>query len=96
VIENKRENDIGVYGHGMKRNERPANQGKRLRQPNPTPRFLMTEKEVSAYYGFSVRQLQQWRYLGRGPLCRKFGTSCRYLRSDVEAFIEAALTVGGK
>lgn len=54
------------------------------------PGDLLTEKEASALLGLSPITLSNWRGAGKGPRYRKLGArSVRYMRADVEAFIEA-------
>lgn len=51
---------------------------------------LLTEREVSAIYGWSVKTLQQWRFSRRGPNYVKMSARhVRYRPEDVEAFLEA-------
>lgn len=54
------------------------------------PGDLLTDREVSALLGISTVTLCNWRSTGTGPRYRKIGKrAVRYLRADVEAFIEA-------
>lgn len=54
------------------------------------PGDLLTDREVSALLGISTVTLCNWRVTGKGPRYRKIGQrAVRYLRADVEAFIEA-------
>ena len=55
------------------------------------PGDLLTDREVSALLGISTVTLCNWRSTGKGGLrYRKIGDRVvRYLRADVEAFIEA-------
>lgn len=54
------------------------------------PGDLLTDREVSALLGISTVTLCNWRATGKGPRYRKIGQrAVRYLRADVEAFIEA-------
>ena len=55
------------------------------------PGDLLTDREVSALLGISTVTLCNWRCTGKGgPRYRKIGDRVvRYLRADVEAFIEA-------
>jgi predicted DNA-binding transcriptional regulator AlpA len=50
----------------------------------------MTEDEAANRFGLSVKTLQAWRYLGKGPKFVRFGRAVRYLPSDVDAFIRAS------
>lgn len=50
---------------------------------------LLTEKQIAALIGVSVRTLQSWRRRGAGPRSVKMGTRLvRYWRSDVLSWIE--------
>ena len=54
------------------------------------PGDLLSDREVSALLGISTVTLCNWRSTGKGPRYRKIGKRVvRYLRADVEAFIEA-------
>lgn len=46
----------------------------------------LTEKELAARWRVSVRTLQNWRWMGRGPRYLKIGARVLYARADVEAF----------
>jgi predicted DNA-binding transcriptional regulator AlpA len=49
------------------------------------------ELETAQWLGLSVATLRSWRHRGMGPNFVKFGRAVRYLRHDVEAFIETSL-----
>lgn len=49
-----------------------------------------TEAEAAEELGVSAAVLRSWRARGRGPRFRKFGRAVRYLRRDLDAFIEAS------
>ena len=49
----------------------------------------LTEKELAARWRVSVRTLQNWRWMGRGPRFLKIGARVLYPIGEVEAF-EAA------
>jgi predicted DNA-binding transcriptional regulator AlpA len=56
---------------------------------------FLTEQEVSAITGISVKTLQKWRLFGRGPKYLKVGgRAVRYAISDLEDWL-AACPVGG-
>jgi predicted DNA-binding transcriptional regulator AlpA len=56
-------------------------------------RFL-TEQQVAAQLGMSIKTLQRWRLLGQGPRFRKFGGAVRYSVADIEAWAEAVPSGG--
>jgi predicted DNA-binding transcriptional regulator AlpA len=58
-------------------------------------RFL-SEAEVEAEYGINRRSLQKWRLFNAGPRCRKFGTSVRYSRVELEEWISTLPCIGGR
>jgi len=57
-------------------------------------RFL-TEREVAAATGISVKTLQRWRLLSTGPVYRKLGGAVRYAETDLTSWIERAPIGGG-
>lgn len=65
----------------------PTVQGGRLSQELPA---LLSEQEVAAWLGVSVRTLRRWRLEhGYGPPIVRVGRFVRYRRGDVEAWIAA-------
>ena len=51
----------------------------------------LTTVEAGAFLGISPRTLEDWRLRGGGPVFRKLGRRLvRYVRDDLEAFIEDA------
>jgi hypothetical protein len=52
---------------------------------NPDPIYL-NQTQLGRRWGISVRSLERWRWLGRGPDYVKIGGSVRYRLSDVEAY----------
>jgi predicted DNA-binding transcriptional regulator AlpA len=58
-------------------------------------RFL-NEHEVANLMGIKVRTLQKWRQRDIGPRFRRLGKAIRYDLSDVESWIAAAPTGGGR
>jgi predicted DNA-binding transcriptional regulator AlpA len=48
----------------------------------------LTEKDLALQLGLSVATLRAWRFRKTGPRFIKFGRAVRYLRSDINAFIE--------
>jgi excisionase family DNA binding protein len=54
-----------------------------------TTRDILTTAEAAEYLAVPVRQLVQWRYLGRGPTYVKLVRSVRYRRADLDAWLEA-------
>lgn len=51
---------------------------------------LLTEREASDRLGLSVRTLQKWRLLGRGPGFLKLGQAVRYDPAELDAFVQSA------
>ena len=52
---------------------------------------LLTEREVSADYGFSVPWLRRARIERHGPAFLRIGRMIRYRRADIEAFLARQL-----
>jgi predicted DNA-binding transcriptional regulator AlpA len=50
---------------------------------------VMTEKQVSETFGFTVPYLRRARREKRGPRFLKLGKLVRYRRSDIEAYLSA-------
>lgn len=50
--------------------------------------WVLTEREASERLGLSVRTLQKWRLLGRGPRYLKLGQAVRYDPDDLDAFLQ--------
>jgi predicted DNA-binding transcriptional regulator AlpA len=53
------------------------------------PQEVMTERQVSELFGFSVPYLRRARRERRGPRFLKLGKLVRYRRADVEAYLNA-------
>lgn len=51
------------------------------------------EKEAAKLLGLSVRTLQSWRWLKKGPAHVKCGQSVRYRISDIKAYQEGNLVL---
>lgn len=50
---------------------------------------LLTEREVAALYGWSVKTLQQWRLMRRGPSYLKMSARhVRYRPEDIESYLD--------
>lgn len=49
---------------------------------------LMSTAELAAFLGVPKGTLANWRYHGRGPAGFRVGRHVRYLRTDVEAWID--------
>lgn len=47
--------------------------------------------EAARYLGLSVSTLEKMRLEGRGPRYLKLGGRCFYRRSDLDAYVEAAI-----
>jgi hypothetical protein len=54
---------------------------------------LVDEVEAAAILSVPRRTLQQWRYLGRGPVYFKLGQTVRYSRTDLTRFLAAGRVV---
>ena len=50
----------------------------------------MREQEAAEYLGMSVKTLQAWRFYNKGPKYLKISRSVRYLREDLDTFLEAS------
>lgn len=55
--------------------------------------MLFTETDLAAVLEVEVRTLQSWRAEGRGPDFVKLGKSVFYRVSDVQAWVEANVTI---
>ncbi len=61
---------------------------------NPTSKVTLTEKETAAYIGMSRSYLRQDRMNGHrlnrtpGPAFLKIGRSIRYLKTDLDAWLQ--------
>jgi predicted DNA-binding transcriptional regulator AlpA len=49
---------------------------------------LLTEKEAALLMRKSIKCLQQWRLLRRGPRFVKIGRSVLYPRAEIESYID--------
>jgi predicted DNA-binding transcriptional regulator AlpA len=47
----------------------------------------ISEDEAAAHIGISPHTLRQWRTQKRGPAYRKFGRFVRYLRADLDDYL---------
>lgn len=56
----------------------------------PEARYL-SPKQAAAYLGFTVRQLECWRALGRGPKYCKCGRHVRYPLQAIEDWMQSQL-----
>ncbi len=50
---------------------------------------VVNEKEAARLLGYSVKTLQNRRYLGLAPKFIKMGTAVRYRLADLEAYLDA-------
>ena len=50
---------------------------------------MMNEEQAAKYIGLSKRTLQAYRFKQKPPTFVKMGKSVRYLKDDLDAFIEA-------
>lgn len=51
----------------------------------------MTQEDLAEITGKSVDTIKRLRYTGRGPRYLRIGQTCRYLKSDVEAWLESLI-----
>lgn len=63
--------------------------GARGEEPQSGKMERLTERELAARWRVSVRTLQNWRWIGRGPRFLKIGARVLYPIAEIEAF-EAA------
>jgi excisionase family DNA binding protein len=54
----------------------------------PTRRYLSIV-EAADYLGVSVKTLRHWRFVGSGPVARKFGRNLRYHVRDLDAWADS-------
>jgi excisionase family DNA binding protein len=62
------------------------------RQPpalRPPEIEVLNEKQVAAYLNISVATVRRWRLFRKGPRFVKIGSSVRYKRGDVEAWLNS-------
>ena len=57
----------------------------------PDPKF--TEKKAARYLDKSPTTLNKWRYRNRGPAYLREGGLIRYLRSDLDLWIQSCRVV---
>jgi len=57
---------------------------------------LLTERDVARITGLSVASVRRWRLFKQGPKYMKIGASVRYRIEDVQAWLEARPTGGGR
>jgi predicted DNA-binding transcriptional regulator AlpA len=57
---------------------------------------LLNEYGVSEILGVSVATIRRWRLLRQGPKYIKVGSSVRYKREDVAAWLDSRPTGGGQ
>jgi predicted site-specific integrase-resolvase len=50
---------------------------------------LLSSADVAQLLDVSMRTLEFWRYVGKGPAYVKVGKRIRYRPADVEAYLEA-------
>lgn len=64
--------------------------GKHNTNPDPPGRSLdiIDSAQLSAETGISIRTLDNWAWLGKGPAYIKLGRHRRYRRADVERWID--------
>lgn len=52
--------------------------------------YKMNEFQGAVYLGMSVYTLRQWRFKNVGPAYAKMGSSVRYCKADLDAYLEQA------
>jgi excisionase family DNA binding protein len=57
---------------------------------------MMSEYELSAYLNISVGTIRRWRMFQTGPVYRKLGVLVRYLKQDVDEWLEKQPRGGGE
>jgi hypothetical protein len=55
-----------------------------------------SEADIEQIYGIPRATLQRWRFFGKGPKWVKFMRSVRYKFADIEAWIAAQPSGGGR
>ena len=50
---------------------------------------LLKEAEAAERLAVAVATLRRWRWAGKGPVFRKFGSAVRYAESDLREFADA-------
>jgi len=51
----------------------------------------LTTRQAAEFLQVKETTLEQWRWNGKGPRFIKMGRSCRYRKTDLDAFIEARI-----
>jgi len=51
---------------------------------------LLNERDAAEFLGLSARTLQNWRWLGTGPIFLKLGGAVKYRLCKLERFLENA------
>lgn len=49
---------------------------------------MYSRPEAAAYLGLSVSTLARWAHEKKGPAYKRVGRKTRYLKTDLDAFIE--------
>lgn len=60
--------------------------------PDPKPDDYLTPKDLEKTYQLAPKTLANWRSQGRGPEFFKLGNKVRYLRKNVEEWVEQSRT----
>lgn len=55
---------------------------------NKDPNRLLREDEAAEFLNYSVRTLQGWRRIGKGPKFKRLGRSIRYRYKDLQDWSE--------
>jgi len=50
--------------------------------------ILLNETETARFLGVQAKTLSAWRCRGTGPIFRKVGRLVRYVRTDLEQYLE--------
>lgn len=48
--------------------------------------LYLNETDTAAYLAVAPKTLSRWRWSGKGPVFRKFGSAVRYSVADLEAY----------
>lgn len=59
-------------------------------------RSMVGERAAAELLSVSVRTLQNWRQIGKGPAYIKVGRSVRYRVADLELFLAAGVRNGAE
>ena len=72
----------------IKEKPEPIEQSETKPAPDPKPDDYLTPKDIEKTYQISTKTLANWRSQGRGPEFFKLGNKVRYLRKNVDKWVE--------